>query len=162
MPFFHDRKSIRLKELDYSQPGYYFITINTFKREKLFGNLSDGNMTLSRIGLVVEAEWKKLPFRFKGLELDTHSTMPDHFHGAFFLHEIEAGEAVKFEAFSHPLKGTVPTIIRSFKSSVSVRIHQIVGQDIEIWQRNYYEEFIEDEKRLEQIREYIDGNHAKG
>ena len=29
----HQRKSIRLKDYDYSQPGYYFITICTQNRE---------------------------------------------------------------------------------------------------------------------------------
>ena len=33
------RKSIRLKDYDYSSNGYYFVTICTQNREKLFGKI---------------------------------------------------------------------------------------------------------------------------
>lgn len=32
----HQRRSIRLREYDYTQPGYYFITICTHERATLF------------------------------------------------------------------------------------------------------------------------------
>jgi len=38
-PDIHHRKSIRLKEYDYSQEGLYFITICTQNREHLFGEI---------------------------------------------------------------------------------------------------------------------------
>ena len=34
-----NRKSIRLKNYDYSSNGYYFVTICTQNREKLFGEI---------------------------------------------------------------------------------------------------------------------------
>lgn len=53
-PEIHHRKSIRLKEYDYSQPGYYFITFCTHNRENLFGEIIDGNMILNEFGVIVE------------------------------------------------------------------------------------------------------------
>ena len=38
-PNIHHRKSIRLKNYDYSQEGLYFITICTESREKLLGEI---------------------------------------------------------------------------------------------------------------------------
>ncbi len=38
-----NRRSIRLKGYDYSQAGFYFITIVTQNRECLFGNIENGN-----------------------------------------------------------------------------------------------------------------------
>ena len=38
-PDIHHRKSIRLKNYDYSKEGLYFITICTENREKLFGEI---------------------------------------------------------------------------------------------------------------------------
>jgi len=38
----HHRRSIRLKEYDYSQVGAYFITIVTQDRACLFGKVMDG------------------------------------------------------------------------------------------------------------------------
>ncbi len=40
----HRRRSIRLKDYDYSQPGAYFITICTYNRECLLGEIMDGKM----------------------------------------------------------------------------------------------------------------------
>ena len=36
MSEFPKRKNIRLKNFDYSENGYYYITICTYKRQKLF------------------------------------------------------------------------------------------------------------------------------
>ena len=38
----HNRRSIRLKEYDYSREGVYFITICAYKRQYLFGKISVG------------------------------------------------------------------------------------------------------------------------
>jgi len=46
----HHRHSIRLPGYDYSQEGCYFITIVTHDRERLFGDITDGEMELSEFG----------------------------------------------------------------------------------------------------------------
>jgi REP element-mobilizing transposase RayT len=49
-----------------------------------------------------------------------------------------------------------------FKSAVTKRInetHKTPGQ--ELWQSNYYERVIRDEKELHQVRQYIVDNPAK-
>ncbi|MHC1784098.1 MAG: transposase [Anaerolineaceae bacterium] len=156
-----NRKSVRLSGFDYSQPGGYFITINTKDRKRIFGEISDGKMLLSPIGEVVKKEWQKLSYGFVGLELVEFVIMPDHTHGVIILHEMDGSVVENAERFSHPQKGSLSTIVRSFKSSVSVRVHQMLGQDIEVWQRNYFEEFIEDDEKLDRIREYIKNNPLK-
>ncbi len=42
----HLRRSIRLKERDYTEPGVYFVTICTHRRAHLFGRVVDGVMEL--------------------------------------------------------------------------------------------------------------------
>ena len=37
-----ERKSIRLKDYDYSKSGYYFITICTKDKKKILGCVGDG------------------------------------------------------------------------------------------------------------------------
>jgi len=49
-PDHHHRRSIRLNEYDYSQPGAYFVTICTRNRKCSFGNLVDGKMILNDAG----------------------------------------------------------------------------------------------------------------
>jgi putative transposase len=155
------RKSIRLPEFDYSQPGAYFITINSFQRKKLFGILTEGQIKLSPIGEIVQQEWLKLPYRFHSLGLDEFSIMPEHFHGALMIYELDGNKTGVYESFSHPVVGSIPTIIRSYKRSVTIQVRQILNHSGEVWQRGYYEEYVEDEEELDRIREYINGNPLK-
>jgi len=63
------RRSIRLKNYDYSQAGAYFITICTQNREHLFGEISNGKMLLNEYGKIVENEWLKTPELRPNIEL---------------------------------------------------------------------------------------------
>jgi hypothetical protein len=49
----HHRRSIRLKEYDYAQPGAYFVTICTQNRECMYGEIVDGEMRLNDAGRMV-------------------------------------------------------------------------------------------------------------
>jgi len=57
----HHRRSIRLKEYDYAQPGAYFVTICTQNRECLYGEIVDGEMRLNDAGRMVRFWWGQLP-----------------------------------------------------------------------------------------------------
>ena len=48
------RKNIRLKEYDYTQKGYYYITICTKNMEHQFGTLVDNKMILNKKGEIVK------------------------------------------------------------------------------------------------------------
>lgn len=50
-----NRKQIRLKNYDYSQAGYYFVTICVKDRRKVFGKVSDGKMNLNSLGEVAHS-----------------------------------------------------------------------------------------------------------
>ena len=77
----HHRRSIRLKEYDYTQPGAYFITICTHDRAGLFGEIVDGEMRLNDCGRVAEQCWLDIPSHFPHAELDAFVIMPNHVHG---------------------------------------------------------------------------------
>ena len=86
-PKIHHRRSIRLEEYDYSQAGGYFVTMVTWQRESLFGEIVNGEMTLNKLGKIVEWEWLDLPKRLSYVGLGSHMVMPNHFHGILFIHE---------------------------------------------------------------------------
>jgi putative transposase len=155
------RKSIRLPGFDYTQPGGYFVTINTYKRAKLFGQLISGQVQLSPLGEIVKVEWEKLRYRFPGVELDFYRIMPEHFHAALLNHVYSELDGETHEQFGRPVRASLPTIIRSFKASVTVRAQHLLEVKGPIWQRNYYEEVIEDEAALDRVRAYILGNPYK-
>ncbi|HLO14385.1 MAG TPA: hypothetical protein VK206_06130 [Anaerolineales bacterium] len=168
----HHRHSIRLPNYDYSQPGSYYVTIVAWHRESLFGEVVAGEMKLNRFGLVSKGQWERLPKRFPNIELGAFVIMPNHMHGIIVI-TYGRGTAGNFsdfgdqlsrrapthEQFQKPVKGSVPTIIRSYKSAVSYRINLIRGsRDVPVWQRNYYEHVIRNEKDLQNKTDYIEAN----
>jgi REP element-mobilizing transposase RayT len=81
------RRSLRLKDYDYTQPGAYFVTIVAWGRECLFGKVVDGEMRLSAAGRIVEAEWWRLGRQFPNIRLDAFVLMPNHVHAIIIIHE---------------------------------------------------------------------------
>jgi len=55
------RRSTRLQNYDYSQPGAYFVTICTYKKRFLFGQIVDGEVQLNKAGYLVQSIWESLP-----------------------------------------------------------------------------------------------------
>jgi hypothetical protein len=55
----HHRRSIRLKEYDYCQPGAYFITICAHNSSNIFGHCVNGEIRLNEFGEMVREEWIK-------------------------------------------------------------------------------------------------------
>ena len=65
------------------------------------------------------------------------------------------------ERFGKPVPGSVPTIIRSFKSAVTKRVNEIRNTPgAPVWQKNYDERIIKNALYLNRIREYIIQNPA--
>ena len=81
----HHRKSIRLREYDYSQAGAYFITIVAWQRECLFGEIVDSEMQLSQYGTIVQKWWSEIPKHFPNVEISAFVIMPNHIHGVIIL-----------------------------------------------------------------------------
>ena len=168
----HHRRSIRLLEYDYAQTGAYYVTIVAWHRECLFGEVVNREMKLTKFGLVAEQQWEKLSGRFPHIELGAFMIMPNHMHGIIVITDGRgtAGElndldgepsrrAPTREGFQKPVKGSVPTIIRSYKSAIAYRINLMRRtQGVPIWQRNYYEHIIRNERDLQNKTDYIEAN----
>jgi putative transposase len=90
--------------------------------------------------------------------------MPNHIHGILCITECPVGtrHAVPLqnhEQFGKPVTGSIPTIIRSFKSAVTKRINEICHTPgNRVWQSNYYEHVIRSHDEWHWIREYIKQN----
>ncbi len=77
----HCRRSIRLKEYDYSRAGWYFITVCTFRGLCLFGNILNGKMNICKAGQMVKKWWFELNNKYPEIELRDFVIMPNHIHG---------------------------------------------------------------------------------
>src|SRR5258708_26515692 len=83
----YNRRSIRLRDYDYTSPGAYFITICTQDRKPIFGEIVNNEMQLNELGESLQLIWNTLPERFSNLELDHFVIMPDHIHGIIIIKE---------------------------------------------------------------------------
>jgi putative transposase len=180
-PKIHHRRSIRLKGYNYSQAGAYFVTIVAWRREMLFGEIVDGEMVLNDFGKIVISAWFDLPNHYRHAELGAFVIMPNHVHGIILLNDnrrggspISGGTNLPDESHagkeSSPTKQTrpydpikprhgLPEIVRAFKSFSARRINKLRHTEgIPVWQRNYYEHIIRDERETDRITQYIDSN----
>lgn len=156
------RRSVRLKHFDYSQPGIYFVTICTNERECLFGDVRDGSMHLNAIGRVASESWAQIPLHFPVLDLGPYVVMPNHLHGILVLYK-RARHAVPLqdlgaqtEGFGKPVSGSLGTIVRSFKATVSKHV-RAVGMFTRkpFWQRSFYERVIRTGDEFHHASRYI-------
>jgi REP element-mobilizing transposase RayT len=169
------RRTIRLRDYDYSSTGIYFVTICTHGRACLFGEVIDGRVRLSEIGEIVREEWEKTAVVRSNLLLDEFVVMPNHFHAIIIIDNVGATHRVALDdpatenRATHRVAPTSPglitrslgAIVGQFKSAVTKQINLLRNTPgVPVWQRNYYERVIRDDRELAAIREYIAANPA--
>lgn len=139
------------------------MTICTQNRECLLGETVDGEIQLNVYGKVVQKEWLNTAAIRPYVYVDTFVIMPNHFHGILFIMDDGRGTTRRAPTriFGKPEIGSLPTIVRAFKSAVTKRINILRNTPgIPCWQRNYYEHVIRDEYDLNNTRQYILDNPA--
>lgn len=140
------RKRTRLKEYDYSNNAYYFITICVNDKSEVFGKVENNSVSLNEYGIIVENKLLDLSERFNSVEIDYYVIMPNHFHCIFIL-----------EHESDKSKESISNIIGAFKSITTIELHKN-GISKFKWQRSFYDRIIRNENELFNIRKYIDQN----
>ncbi len=148
------RKNLRLKNWDYSSAGYYFVTICTQNRFPYLKNPDINN--------ILHQTWCELKQKYDNIVLDEFIILPNHIHGIIII--VGADLCVR------PQLGSTPTLgemIRWFKTmTTNYFIHGVnksgwkpfLGR---LWQRNYYEHIIRNERSLYDMRRYITHNHME-
>ena len=77
--------STRLQKWDYRWKGAYFITICSRNRESCFGEITDGKIQLSGIGIIADILWYEIKNHTKNVDLGAFVVMPNHIHGILIL-----------------------------------------------------------------------------
>jgi REP element-mobilizing transposase RayT len=153
------RRHIRLSSYDYTWQGAYFITICTYEKQCLFGNIVESSMKLNPCGEIVQLCWKDIPIHYHEVTNEVFIVMPNHVHGIISIHNANGRSGSKPDPTrKHPLS----EIVRAFKtySSRGINEHRN-SQGTSVWQRSYYEHVIRSESEYQQIGEYIVFNAAK-
>jgi len=78
-------ETTRLPNWDYRWDGSYFITICTKNCEYYFGEISNGKMNLSNIGVLADIFWHEIKNHSKNIKLDAFVVMPNHIHAILIL-----------------------------------------------------------------------------
>ena len=159
------RRPNRLPKFDYSQAGYYFVTICTHQRQPLFWLSRRAGLgpaptdwldCLNPFGRIVLQTWQDLPNHNSGMELDKFVVMPNHVHGIVRLLPSCVG------AGPRPARPTLSEIIRQFKGFSARRINQLRETPAtSVWHRSFHDHIIRNEPDYLRIWQYIDTNPLK-
>jgi len=161
-------ETTRLTDYDYSSYGAYFITICIDKFKQYFGKIENERVILSEIGSFAERCWNEILDHFSFVQSDEFVIMPNHVHGTIIIDSACCRDfacyistETKNEGMSKisPKKGTISSVIRSYKSAVtkSCNANQIPFK----WQPGFYEHVIRNNEDLKLTREYIVNNPVK-
>jgi len=178
--------STRLQNWDYAQHAAYFVTICTQGREYYFGEVVNGKMNLSGIGIIADILWHEIKNHAPNIELGEFVVMPNHVHGILILNgndnngnngnddngnNVETTHALSLQSqqsqqqtigqkrFQNQGKNTLSSIIGSYKSAVSKHAHRL-GFGF-AWQSRFYDHIIRNQQSHQTISEYIINNPLK-
>lgn len=160
MTLLRQRKPNRLRQYDYSNGGYYFVTVCTKERGEWFGKIENGKMALNELGKIASIYWADIPKYYPNITLDEWVIMPDHIHGIIV---ILSGSTVGTEQCSVRIKNitdivSLSQVIKSFKDVAIKQIRSDLENFCFLWQRSFYDHIIRSDVVLSRIREYIQNN----
>ena len=164
-------ESLRLRNWDYGNNGYYFITICTKKRVQYFGEIIHGQIELSPIGKIAEKYWLEIPFHFAWIKLFEFVIMPDHVHGIICINKNpnlnqskvdspDSGESTpantQIDIDKKWKPGILGVIINQYKRACTIKSRKINPEFS--WQSGYYDRIIRTKNEFLRIQNYIIGN----
>lgn len=177
----HHRRSIRLPTWDYRRFGAYYVTLCTQEHRCLFGHITDEQMHLNETGRIVDEEWRRSTDIRTEIELDAYVIMPNHVHGIVLI--IPPGEEM-LDAHDYyapvgatgrsplpsdesvrkpgPPPRSLGAFIAGFKSAATRRINALRSTPGRpVWQRNYWERVVRNEREWDRFRRYIANNPSR-
>ena len=153
--YYPERKLNRLKNYDYSWPGYYFVNICAKNGQGTLGNVQGERIILNKYGEIVKKQWVWLEKQYSYIKHDAWIIMPDHLHGIIIIKGVGNGR-------DRSLRKIKPLweIIGAFKTTSSRLIHKSGLPQFQ-WQKSFYDHIIRNDHDLNRIREYIRNNPLK-
>ena len=135
---FPKRMNPRMGWYDYATPGYYFVTICTKNKKRIFGEPG----ILNDAGCVAQQTMLEIPEHFPSVKLEKFVVMPNHIHGILVLTDGRT---------------KLPDVIGQYKSSVTRQLRKM-GWNQPVWQTSFHDHVIRDQMGYERIWTYIDTN----
>lgn len=154
------RRTIRLSTHDYSGGSAYLVTLCTYNRARLFGDVVKGGIRLSQMGKVVRDLWTQTPRVRPGVVLDAFVIMPNHLHGIVGLPRSASSRT--YTDGLRRAERSLGALIGGYKAACTATVNRMLGvPDFRLWQRNYHERIIRDDRALDRMRRYVAENPAR-
>mgnify|MGYP000029549622 FL=1 len=158
------RKSPRLKNYDYSTPGFYFITICSHQKQCLLGSISSTSsndtvfMHLSLLGQIVDSEIRAVEHHYPNVKVNKYVVMPNHVH---LILQIQ--QSVPYCGTDKSVPYSIPNIVGKLKAASTrvARKSNLLSSTAPLWQKSYHDHVIRSNMDYQQIWKYIDENPAK-
>lgn len=165
-----ERKTIRLKDYDYSSSGAYFITICAFEKRNYFWHESNRNVSiepdyylqepivcpplganidcfqpkeieLSRYGKIVVEAIKRITVVYPAISIDCYVIMPNHVHIMLFIGQSGSGRPM--------VAPTISRVINQMKGYAS----KCAGTTI--WQKSFHDHVIRNREDYDEHVRYV-------
>ncbi len=167
---FSKRKSLRLKEYDYSRDSAYFVTICTHNRQRLFGEICRGDpcgrpeVKYTQLGMIAKNTFCSIEEKYN-IQVLQYVIMPDHIH-AIILIENNYTESETGDRKGRPYRRcSLPQVMGAYKSIVSNEWLKICRSENilmgKIWQRSFFDHIIRDSHDMQIRLKYIYDNPLK-
>jgi len=78
-------ESTRLTGWDYRSRGWYFVTLCAQNHACIFGEVVDGEVHRSRVGLIAESDLRSLAGHYDNVQVDAYVVMPNHVHAIVMI-----------------------------------------------------------------------------
>ncbi len=153
-----ERKHPKLDSFDYSNNGYYFITLCAKDRKHIFSRLlikadpltsyvkrENVSVSLTNVGEIIEKYIHSIESSYADTFVDSYVIMPDHIHLIIKLLKEKPSEERK----------ALTDIVGAFKSLCSR------NAGFPLWQASFYEHIIHNREDLYETRKYIRDNPLK-
>ena len=151
------RNSLRYPGYDYAQPGSVYVTICTHERQRLFGQVVDGQMLLNPAGVMVEDALRAAPERIPEVDIDTWIVMPDHLHAIVFCGTNP--EVARSQSLGVAIRWFKSTTVEAWRAGV--RDSGWPRYDRHLWQPDYFDRIIRSDRQLQIDRDYIGANPGR-
>ena len=146
------RKSLRNAAINYRN-GWFFVTCQVARNKSIFGAIVGERCVLNDFGRQVEAYWRELPAKYPELELDEFVLMPNHFHAIMRIRYLPTNKEQRLGFLMSRFKGGTGYIYGKLRRAGAV---EDIGDHL--WQFDYWDKIVTDERQLAAFRTYIREN----
>lgn len=164
--FLPRHKHVRLRDFSYASDSTYFITQVTYGRRTFLGEVEEGDMYLTRLGVQAWVEWDRTLVLRPEIVEHAFVVMPNHLHVLFSIDSTLARPArLPVEVKSARLRReprSASSMMSGFKGALTrwVRI-ELANPEFVLWQPGFHEHVVKSQRRFDAIQQYIVDNPAR-